>query len=163
MIQNEKKYEYWLASIQNLSDNKKHKLREHMNSAKRAYYIEETELNTLNFLSEKEKNVIKQAQKELNPDYVQEELEKKGVSVVLRFEEKYPRQLQSIPDRPYAIFYKGSLPTTEKYSVGIVGARQCTPYGEKYAFEFAQQLAQHRVQIISGLAKGIDGISQRGA
>lgn len=43
MIQNEKKYEYWLASIQNLSDNKKHKLREHMNSAKRAYYIEETE------------------------------------------------------------------------------------------------------------------------
>lgn len=163
MIQNEKKYEYWLASIQNLSDNKKHKLREHMNSAKRAYYIEETELNTLNFLSEKEKNVIKQAQKELNPDYVQEELEKKGVSVVLRFEEKYPRQLQSIPDRPYAIFYKGSLPTTEKYSVGIVGARQCTPYGEKYAFEFAQQLVQHRVQIISGLAKGIDGISQRGA
>ena len=105
MIQNEKKYEYWLASIQNLSDNKKHKLREHMNSAKRAYYIEETELNTLNFLSEKEKNVIKQAQKELNPDYVQEELEKKGVSVVLRFEEKYPRQLQSIPDRQYAIFY----------------------------------------------------------
>ena len=65
---------------------------------KMGYYIEETELNTLNFLSEKEKNVIKQAQKELNPDYVQEELEKKGVSVVLRFEEKYPRQLQSIPD-----------------------------------------------------------------
>ena len=163
MIQNEKKYEYWLASIQNLSDNKKNKLREHMNFAKRAYYIEETELNTLNFLSEKEKNVIKQAQKELHPDYVQEELEKKGVSVVLRYEEDYPRQLQSIPDRPYAIFYKGSLPRAEKYSVGIVGARQCTPYGEKYAFEFAQQLAQHQVQIISGLAKGIDGISQRGA
>ena len=131
MIQDEKKYEYWLASIQNLSDNKKNKLREHMNFAKRAYYIEETELNTLNFLSEKEKNVIKQAQKELNPDYVQEELEKKGVSVVLRYEEDYPRQLQSIPDRPYAIFYKGSLPRAEKYSVGIVGARQCTPYGEK--------------------------------
>ena len=42
MIQDEKKYEYWLASIQNLSDNKKNKLREHMNFAKRAYYIEET-------------------------------------------------------------------------------------------------------------------------
>ena len=70
MVQNEKKYEYWLASIQNLSDNKKHKLRKHMGSAKRAYYIEETELNTLNFLSEKEKNAIKQAQKELHPDFV---------------------------------------------------------------------------------------------
>lgn len=163
MIQKEKKYEYWLASIQNLSDNKKNKLRFHMKSAERAYYIEETELNTLNFLSEKEKSVIKKAQKELEPECVLEQLEKKSVSVALCFETEYPKQLQTIADRPYAIFYKGRLPDAEKCSIGIVGARQCTPYGEKYAYEFAQQLAQHQVQIISGLAKGIDGISQRGA
>lgn len=163
MIQKDKKYEYWLASIQNLSDSKKNKLRYHMNSAERAYYIEETELNTLNFLSEKEKSVILKAQKELEPDRIMEQLEKKGVSVVLRFESEYPQILQTISDRPYAIFYKGRLPDANKCSIGIVGARQCTPYGEKYAYEFARQLAQYQIQIVSGLAKGIDGISQRGA
>lgn len=163
MIQKEKKYEYWLASITNLSDGKKLKLRNYLQSAERTFYIEETELNTLHFLSEKERTVILNAKKNLDPERLLEELEKKGVGISLCFDSEYPKQLQNIPERPYAIFYKGKLPDANQYSIGIVGARQCTPYGEKYAFEFAQQIAQHRVQIISGLAKGIDGISQRGA
>ena len=44
-----------------------------------------------------------------------------------------------------------------------MGARNCTSYGEKYAYEFAEKLAEYGVQIVSGLAAGIDGISQRGA
>src|SRR5699024_10820777 len=45
----------------------------------------------------------------------------------------------------------------------VVGARRCTPYGEKYAVEFAEKLASCGVEIISGLARGIDGMGQRGA
>ncbi len=163
MIQKEKKYEYWLASITNLSDGKKLKLRNYLQSAERTYYIEETELNTLHFLSEKERTVILNAKKNLDPERILEELEKKGVGISLCFDSEYPKQLQNISERPYAIFYKGKLPDANQYSIGIVGARQCTPYGEKYAYEFAETLAKYQIQVISGLAKGIDGISQRGA
>ena len=45
-----------------------------------------------------------------------------------------------------------------------MGARRCTPYGEKYAVDFGKVLAEHGVQIISGMARGVDGMGrQRGA
>ena len=45
----------------------------------------------------------------------------------------------------------------------VIGARRCTPYGEKYAVEFARALAEMGVEIISGMARGIDGMGHRGA
>ena len=44
-----------------------------------------------------------------------------------------------------------------------MGARRCTPYGEKYAVDFGKVLAEHGVQIISGMARGVDGMGHRGA
>ena len=44
-----------------------------------------------------------------------------------------------------------------------MGARSCTPYGEKYALEYGKKLAECGIQVISGLARGVDGIGQRGA
>lgn len=88
---------------------------------------------------------------------------KKGVKVSTYFDEDYPKRLLDIPDPPFALFYKGKLPDEEKLSISIVGARRCTPYGEYYTSEFSKLLAKQGVQIISGLAKGVDGISQRSA
>ena len=45
----------------------------------------------------------------------------------------------------------------------MIGARRCTPYGEKYAIDFARALASRGVEIISGMARGIDGMGHRGA
>ena len=51
-------YEYWLASMQGISDLKKRKLREYMKCAKDVYYIEETQLKKVDFLSEEEKTIL---------------------------------------------------------------------------------------------------------
>ncbi len=83
--------------------------------------------------------------------------------MVTYFEDNYPKRLINIPDPPFTLFYKGRLPDENKLSISIVGARRCTPYGELYTMEFSSLLAKQGIQIISGLAKGVDGISQRSA
>lgn len=75
----------------------------------------------------------------------------------------YPYRLKNIGDPPLILFYKGKLPDEERPCVAIVGARECSLYGEKTALMFAKELSSAGVQIISGMARGIDGISQRGS
>ncbi len=155
-------YEYWLAALA-ISARKKILLRTYMKSAEEVYYIEETSLHQFQFLNENDRNTMIQAKKiwDLQGEY--EELIKKKIRLVTCFDPAYPQKLTHIPDKPYALYVKGSLPDAQCFSVAIVGARSCSRYGEKYAYEFAWELAKYGIQIISGLARGIDGISQRGA
>ena len=78
-------------------------------------------------------------------------------------EPSYPERLRNISSPPYALFVKGKLPREDMKTVAIVGARECTPYGEIMAREFAKKLAQEGVQIISGMARGVDSAGQGGA
>lgn len=87
----------------------------------------------------------------------------KSIRFVPYFSDEYPKQLREIPDFPYAIYVKGRLPGEEQKNVALIGARRCTPYGEKYAIDFARALAECGVGIISGMARGIDGMGHRGA
>lgn len=156
------KYQYWFAALQGISDRKKILLHQRMNTARNIYYIEETQLKQCRFLTEKERNIIIQIRQAWKLDKEYESLLKKQIHIVTCFEEGYPEKLKEIPDYPYVIYYKGTLPKKGE-SAAIVGARQCTPYGEKYARLTAKTLSEAGVQIISGMAKGIDGIAQRAA
>ena len=79
------------------------------------------------------------------------------------FDSAFPEKLKTIPQPPRGIYVKGSLPDPEKPSVAVIGARSNTEYGRKVAQLFAAGLARHGVQIISGMARGIDGIAQEAA
>lgn len=162
MQDKEMKYEFWLAGL-HLSAGKKYLLRRHMNSAENVYYIEETDISGIQFLTEKEKNTIRQAQKGPDPEESYQKMEEKGIRFVPFFSEEFPSRLLELQDFPYALYVKGELPDRTARKAAVVGARRCTPYGEKYAVEFGRILAEHGVEIISGLARGIDGMGQRGA
>lgn len=155
-------YEYWLASAA-ISDQKKTRLHAYMKSAREVYYIEETHLPQFRFLNEKDCNTIIQAKKTWDLQGEYEKMQEQGISFFTCFAPEYPKKLMNLVDKPYALYLKGSLPKEEALSAAIVGARRCSRYGEKYAYEFGEALSQHGIQIISGLAAGIDGISQRGA
>ncbi len=75
----------------------------------------------------------------------------------------YPEKLKNIPDPPYGIYYIGNLPDPRLPSLAVVGARKTTPYGREQAGIFCRKLAAHGIQIISGMARGIDGIAGRTA
>jgi DNA protecting protein DprA len=48
-------------------------------------------------------------------------------------------------------------------TVAIVGTRRSTRYGRRIAFDLAELLSDAGILVISGLARGIDGMAQRGA
>lgn len=78
-------------------------------------------------------------------------------------QKQYPGKLRQIPDPPEGIYVKGRLPDPARPSAAIVGARLCSNYGKKQAYEIARFLAGYGVQIISGLARGVDGHAHEGA
>lgn len=159
----DKKYSYWFAEVPKLSDSKKIQLRKKLKTEKRIYYIEETKLNELEFLSEAEKNQLREAKKGLQIEQIEEYINKEKITCITFFDKEYPKRLKQITSPPYALYIKGKLPAEDRPSIAIVGARECTPYGEQMALSFAKTLALNGVQIISGMARGIDGAGQRGA
>lgn len=76
---------------------------------------------------------------------------------------EYPPKLKNYPGMPEKLYVKGRLPCEDKFSVAIVGARMCSSYGRIQAFHYAKTLSSAGVQVISGLAQGIDAEGHKGA
>ena len=89
--------------------------------------------------------------------------EKASICCYTPFDRKFPQKLRDYSQMPEVLYVKGRLPNPKRKSVAIVGARVCSHYGAFWAYEFAKVLAEHGVQIISGLAKGIDSCAHKGA
>lgn len=72
----------------------------------------------------------------------------------------YPRLLREIPDRPAAIYVRGQVEPSELSGqtpvIAIVGTREPSEYGKRWARKLSVVLAQHGFVVISGMAEGID-------
>ena len=90
-------------------------------------------------------------------------LEKQGVRFILCGEAAYPKRLMHIYDKPMWLFVRGTLPEDAKPSAAVIGARSCTPYGRQEAEYFGRILAESGVQVVSGMALGIDQAGHKGA
>ncbi len=103
----------------------------------------------------------------MKEEYKTEEFRKKlrdkDIKMVCVGDSDYPEKLMPYMDRPEVLFYKGRLPDKDKPIVAMVGARACSNYGRTMAKKIAGDLAYNNVQIISGMARGIDTYSQLGA
>lgn len=95
--------------------------------------------------------------------YSYEKLNEKGIHFVHCESPEYPRRLANIPDPPYGLYYKGRLPDETKKAIAIIGARNSTHYGKEMAKYFGRELAKCGVTVVSGLARGIDGMAHVGA
>ena len=71
----------------------------------------------------------------------------------------YPQYAKHLPESPILFYFKGHLKEI-KHAIGVVGSRRCTAYGRKIAEEIGMELAQHRIPLVSGFAKGIDSYTQ---
>ena len=98
---------------------------------------------------------------DLNREY--EELLQKGIRFLTAEDEDYPQRLRKIPSAPYALYVLGQLPPENLPAVAMIGARECSEYGIYVAKNFAKELGAHGIPVISGMARGIDSISQEAA
>ena len=72
---------------------------------------------------------------------------------------KYPKRLKEIKNPPKQLYIEGDEKLLNNKSIAIVGSRNCTNYGIKYAEEFAKELSKNNITIVSGLAIGIDTVA----
>ena len=91
------------------------------------------------------------------------EMQKRPVKCVTSEDQEYPAKLRKFTGMPKKLYYIGNLPDSARPSAAVVGARMCSPYGRIQAFKYARKMAEYGVQIISGLAKGIDEEGHKGA
>lgn len=91
-------------------------------------------------------------------------MEDEGIRYVPESAEDYPYRLFDLNDgRPFGIFVRGRLPDPNDPAVALVGSRRPSPYGREMAEFFGEALASGGVNVISGLALGVDGHAGRGA
>ncbi|WP_276779833.1 DNA-processing protein DprA [Treponema succinifaciens] len=89
--------------------------------------------------------------------------ESKGINSVFYYEAEFPAMLRTIPDSPYAFFYRGTLEALKKPCVSVVGTRCICEKTAHAAFGFAKEAAFCGQTVISGLANGIDSFAHKGA
>lgn len=75
----------------------------------------------------------------------------------------FPHNLKKIKNAPNKIYVEGNEELLNKNSLAIVGTRNPTDYGKKIAFNFAKELSNENICIVSGLADGIDSYAHLGA
>jgi DNA processing protein len=84
-----------------------------------------------------------------------------GIKVIIREDIEYPRLLKEIQQSPPVLFIRGEIKLEDEFSVAIVGTRKVTHYGRQVTEDLANALAKHNLTVVSGLARGVDGIAHK--
>ena len=97
------------------------------------------------------------------PEKEMEKLRQYGIEVLTCKDSGYPSRLKEIYDYPPVIYIKGSLLPEDEWCLAVVGTRRASAYGKQVTEELATDLAQNKITIVSGLARGIDTVAHKSA
>lgn len=75
--------------------------------------------------------------------------------------ESYPKRLRYISNPPTRLYVAGNIEILNEIGISVIGSRTNTQYGEKMCKTFVKDLVEYNVNIISGLAYGIDSIAHK--
>ncbi len=89
-------------------------------------------------------------------------LSEMGAEIITIRDDAYPPRLKEIPDPPIVLYKRGPLGLAVE-GFGVVGARKATFEGMLMAGRIAETLACAGITVVSGLARGIDAASHKGA
>ncbi|MED1741806.1 DNA-processing protein DprA [Bacillus swezeyi] len=112
-----------------------------------------SDLSAIRKLAEKELSNVKRLIRAYQAD---------GVDMIAISSPDYPPSLKMIHDPPPVLFLKGHKKLLDQHRlIGIVGTRNPSSYGKRAAAYLARELSKKDWTIVSGLAKGIDGLSHQ--
>ena len=155
-------YAYWLANT-GLTVHKLTGLMTEGIGAEELYALQESQMKKIRVLDEKDVEKITQSRRHWDVQEHWGKLQGEGIGFVCVEDARYPQKLRRISATPYALYYIGRLPEETRKSVAIVGARTRSAYGSQITGKLARALAQNRMDIISGMAMGIDADAHSGA
>jgi len=85
------------------------------------------------------------------------------IQIVALEDADYPVRLKQIYDPPLVLYVRGNLEALSRPGIAVIGTRHPTPYGIGMAERLSSDLAGRGLVIFSGLARGVDSASHRGA
>ena len=127
------------------------------------FRAEEDEIELIPGLTERAKNALcnKSLQRATE---ILDQCERAGIGILTYDEDAYPRALREIQKPPMLLYYRGILPDFNRnLCVGIVGTRSMSAYGLRQAYKMSYELASAGAFVVSGMAKGIDGVAAAAA
>ena len=86
-----------------------------------------------------------------------------GGSVLTPEDSEYPERLREIYDPPAVLWIRGDVRQLARPGIAVVGTRQPSPYGAGMAELLSRDLANRRLVILSGMARGVDTAAHKGA
>lgn len=158
-----KRYWIWLSLIKNLGSKRKLKLLELYRTPEEIYKLTKEELININGIGEAIANDIIISKNEKILNYHIKYMKENNIKIININEREYPQALKKIYDPPISLYVRGNIEKLNNKNIGIVGCRECTTYGKKSAEYFAYNLSKQNINIVSGLAKGIDSYAHLGS
>jgi DNA processing protein len=154
----------WLAVslTAGLGPTKARKLVEHFGGVEAVFHASLTELESTGIQAVSAQSIATGKSAEL----AREEIARAaaaGVTVVSLEDPCYPSRLKEIYDPPLVLYVRGNPEVLTQPGIAMVGTRHPTPYGSGMAERLACDLAAQGLVIISGMARGVDTASHRGA
>ena len=158
-MKDEIKYLYWLNRVDGIGQKSLLMLMKFVGSAATVFTLSEHDLSW--FLNKRQLTELVKSREKWDIDGEFEKLKHRKISFYPYGYAGYPEKLLDLPDPPAALYVKGSLPEPNTPAVAVIGTRKCSGYGSAMAKQLGLQLAERGISVISGMARGIDGIGQR--
>ena len=153
----------WLTLIKNLGFRRYINLMEKFKSHKALFNASKSELKGVSLIDEKMAESILDVVTRKKVVNHLKYMQANNIDIIAIYDKEYPDCLREIYSPPICLYIKGNKSILNGLNIGIVGCRDCSKYGMQIAKEFSYNLAKQNLNIVSGLAKGIDAYSHWGA
>lgn len=157
------KYWIWLSSLSGIGPVTAKCLLDHFDNPEKIYSADRSDYLGVKGLNPKDIRYLMRKDLETS-NRILASCDETGCRVITLQDALYPDRLKHIYDPPIVLYVKGNLPILdEEPVVGVVGTRNCTPYGLITAENTGFELSRHGITVVTGLALGVDTAATRGA
>ncbi len=155
---------YWLAFnyVNGIGPAKVQALLGAFGDLERAWHAGEGQLRDIGF-DARAIDSLREARQKLDLDAYAAKVAASGAQALTWESADYPALLRQIPAAPPVLFVRGAFAPVDDWAVAVVGTRRLSAYGRLVTHDLATALARNGITIVSGLARGIDGVAHRAA
>ena len=139
------------------------KLYAHFGSASAIYDCDDADVDCIDWLASHQRRKL--LDKSLDHAHeIMDWCDYYNVQIITPSDENYPLPLRALDRFPAALYCRGTLPNFKKeLCISVVGTRSLTVDGQRNAYNLGFGLAKGGAIVVSGMAKGIDSVAQKGA
>ena len=162
-MSNDLLYQISLTLVNNIGSVQARLLLEHFKTAEAIFKAKKKDLSLIEGIGEIRASQIKAFDNFNEAEDEIKFIEKHHIQPLFITENNYPNKLLHCYDAPTMLYYRGTAELNSHKTISIIGTRTNTDYGKQITETIVEELKEHNVTIVSGLAFGIDAIAHKAA